>query len=208
MKTAPPRPPSSSRWRRRGAVDRVPSRSDAAATKAAPTGPRGQETAGPRADQVTDLRPLDGRDGVIEIRFTADLAEPGVPVRIVGVSLFGVAQGTADRIQQMDLVTAGVPIRAVARRLTRAGQTIADPSIAVARNEIGEIEVAVGRPGQLPATNLEARFLAAKHAPERQRHARDADVRAGARHLVETELAGQRSELAKMTVETDDDAKR
>ncbi|MBE7452767.1 MAG: hypothetical protein HS111_28980 [Kofleriaceae bacterium] len=108
----------------------------------------------------------------------------------------------------MELVTAGVPVRAVARRLTYAGQAIAEPSIAVARNEVGEIEVAAGRPGPLPATNREARYLAAKHAPERQRHAREADVRAGARHLVETEIAGQRSELAKMTVETDDDAKR
>ncbi|MBE7452727.1 MAG: hypothetical protein HS111_28765 [Kofleriaceae bacterium] len=102
---------------------------------------------------------------MIEIGFTADLAEPGAPVRIVGVSLFGVAQGTADRIQQMDLVTAGVPIRAVARRLTQRRPDDRRPSIAVARNEIGEIEVAVGRPGQLPATNLEARFLAAKRAP-------------------------------------------
>ena len=186
-------------------------------TKAAPPGRRGQETEVPRADQVTDLRPLDSRDGVIEIGFTADLAEPSVPVRIVGVGLFGVSRNTAKRIRQMELVTAGVPVRAVARRITYAGRSIAEPSIAASRNEVGEIEVAAGRPGQLPATNREARYLAAKHAPERRHHAREADVRAGARRLLESDIASQWRQVMTdvtdeksytMPVKTDDDSKR
>jgi hypothetical protein len=168
----------------------------------------------PHAEFASDLRPLDSRDGVIEISFAADLKEPGEPVRIVGVRVLGVAKKLAERIRKMNPLEMPLPMRALARDLTFGGQRIAEPAIAVARNEGGEIAVAAGKPGELKDTNQEARYLAAKHAPERQTQQRDADVKAGGRKLLEKEVVGQWDQIltatdeitAKKTmdVETDD----
>ncbi len=171
----------------------------------------------PHADQVSDLRPLDARSGVIEISFSADLKEPGDPVRIVGVRVLGVAHDLAERIRKMKPLEAQVPMRAVARDLSYGGQAIADPALAVARNEVGEIDVSAGKPGDLPDTNQQARYLAAKHAPERQSQRQEADVKAGGRRVVEQEIVAQWESVLgvvhtgttvhKTRVETDDDSK-
>jgi hypothetical protein len=171
----------------------------------------------PHADRVSALRPLDARDGVIEIGFSADLKEPAAPVRIVSVRVLGVARSVADRIRAMSLLEAHAPVRAVARELTFGGQNLADPALAVTRDEAGEITVAAGKPGELPDTNLQARYLAAKHAPERQQRGGGADVNAGGRQLVEKDIAGQwgstlairnpETQEPAMRVETDDASK-
>ena len=171
----------------------------------------------PQAELVSNLRPLDTRDGVIEIRFAADLKEPGEPVRIVGVRVLGVAAALAERIRRTNPAEVPLPIRAIGRDLTFGGQSIADPALAVTRNEAGQINVAAGKPGEQSGTNQQARYLVAKHAPERRHQQREADVAEGGRRVVEDEVFGQWSAVLgafddatarpKLDIETNDASK-
>jgi hypothetical protein len=107
----------------------------------------------------------------------------------------------------MPLLESGFPFRAVARDLTFGGQRIATPALTIARNEVGAIDVSAGSAVEVADANQEARYLAAKVAPMSAHEQRTEHVQAGARRVVEQEIAPTWSDRNdRIEVKTDDAA--
>lgn len=142
---------------------------------------------GPR--RVSRLRAGQARPGVVDLFFSADLRDPEEPVRLVAAKVTGVSRHLARSLPNMDLIATRVPLRAIAQGLTYGGQRLAVPRLSIARNEEGTIDVLAGDPTEATATNQEAHYLAAKAAPRTAHRRRPEDIQAGARRVVEQEIA-------------------
>jgi hypothetical protein len=156
---------------------------------------------GDSGERVTNTEQLlapatkrDGIDGVIDVKFRANLARAEEPVEVVGVRLNGVAKGFAEGVFDKHLdVQMPMPLRAIGE----ASSTNAKLPITVVRDEAGAI-----RFDDDTAPAGQTSDWLARHAGEL--HATPGGQLRGARRLVDE--IGQTS-LKGITMENDDDAK-